>query len=191
MLRNVHADADNVALGQHVLVVTRGVLPLIKKGVRSLHRILGGAVGAPLVPEVFAVVVCDVLAGVGRVTAVKLADAEVLAVRVVAEVVAVRHVFAPRASVGDHRIGDNQLGQASVRTVGVHLLNDESLDDACLGGVIDLGPVNPVEATACGIPCGRSLTGGGGGLKGSLLRSLECGLRIGEGSSPLGLTCRI
>lgn len=108
-----------------------------------------------------------------------------------AEVVAVRHVFAPRASVGGHRIGDNQLGQASVRTVGVHLLNDENLDDACLGGVIDLGPVNPVEATACGIPCGRSLTGGGGGLKGSLLRSLECGLRIGEGSSQLGLTCRI
>ena len=133
-------------------------------------------------------VVGDVLTGVGRVTAVELADAEVLVVRVVVEVIAVRHVLAPRASVGRHRIRNNQLGQASVRSVGVHLLNDESLDDARLSGVVDLGPVDPVEATARSIRCRRSLTGGRCGLKGTLLRSLECSLRIGEGGAQLGLT---
>ena len=136
-------------------------------------------------------VVGNVLAGVGRVSTVELARTEVLVVGVVVEVVTVRHVLAPRASVGGDRIGDNQLGQASVRTVGIHLLNDEGLDNARLGGVIDLGPVNPVEATACGICCGRSLTGRRGGLEGSLLRGLECGLRVGEGSSQLGLTGRV
>ena len=183
----MHADANNVVLGQHVLVVARGVLPLIEECVRRLHRILGGAIGAPLVAEVLSMVVGDVLTGVGRVTAVELARAEVLVVRVVVEVITVRHVLAPRASVGGHRIGDNQLGQASVGSVGVHLLNDESLDDARLGGVVDLGPVDPVEATARSIRCRRSLTGGRCGLKGTLLRSLECSLRIGEGSSQLGL----
>ena len=188
MLRDVHADTDDVVLGQHVLVVARGVLPLIEEGVRRLHRILGGTVGAPLVAEVLAVVIGDVLTGVGRVTAVELADAEVLVVRVVVEVIAIRHVLAPRASVGRHRIRNNQLGQASVRSVGIHLLNDESLNDARLGGVVDLGPVNPVEAAARGIRRGRSLTGGRGGLEGALLRSLECSLRIGEGGAQLGLT---
>ena len=188
VLRDVHTDADDIVLSQHVLVVAGGVLPLIEERVRRLHRILGGTVGAPLIAEVLAVVVGNVLTGVGRVTAVELADAEVLVVRVVVEVVAIRHVLAPRASVGGHRIRNNQLGQASVCSVGVHLLNDEGLDDARLGGVVDLGPVNPVEATARGISRGRSLTGGRGGLKGALLRSLECGLRIGEGSSQLGLT---
>ena len=136
-------------------------------------------------------VVGDVLSGVGRVATVELARTEVLVVGVVVEVVTVRHVLAPCTSVGGDRIGDNKLGQASARTVGVHLLNDEGLDDARLGGVIDLGPVNPVEATACNICCGRSLTGRYGGLKGSLLRGLERGLRVGEGSSQLGLTGRV
>ena len=188
MLRDVHADANNVVLGQHVLVVARGVLPLIEEGVCRLHRVLGGAVGAPLVTKVLAVVVGDVLTGVGRVTAVELACAEVLVVRVVAEVIAVRHVLAPRTSVGGHRVRDNQLRQASVGSVGIHLLNHESLDDARLGGVVNLGPVNPVEAAARSIRRGRSLTGGGGGLKGALLRSLERSLRIGEGGAQLGLT---
>ena len=188
MLRDVHTDADDIVLSQHVLVVAGGVLPLIEERVRRLHRILGGTVGAPLIAEVLAVVVGNVLTGVGRVTAVELADAEVLVVRVVVEVVAIRHVLAPRASVGGHRIRNNQLGQASVCSVGVHLLNDEGLDDARLGGVVDLGPVNPVEATACGIRSGRGLTGRRGGLEGTLLRSLECGLCIGESSSQLGLT---
>ena len=133
-------------------------------------------------------VVGDILSGVGRVTTVKLARTQVLVVGVVVEVITVRHVLAPCTSVGGDRIGDNQLGQAGARTVGVHLLNDEGLDDASLGGVVDLGPVNPVEATACGIRSGRSLTGRRGGLEGGLLRGVECGLRVGEGSSQLGLT---
>ena len=191
VLRDVHAHANDVVLGQHVLVVTGGVLPLIEEGIRGLHRILRGTVRAPLVAEVLTVVVGDVLSGVGRVATVELARTEVLVVGVVVEVVTVRHVLAPCTSVGGDRIGDNKLGQASARTVGVHLLNDEGLDDARLGGVIDLGPVNPVEATACSICCGRSLTGRRGGLKGSLLRGLERGLRVGEGNSQLGLTGRV
>ena len=188
MLRDVHAHADDVVLGEHVLIVAGGVLPLLEESISGLHRVLRGAVRAPLVPEVLTVVVGDVLSGIGRIATVELTRAEALVLRVMTEGITVRHVLAPRASIGGDRIGDNQFRQAGVRSIGVHLLNEKSFDNASLGVVVDLRPVNPVEATADGIRSGRSLTSRGGGLEGTLLRSLECGLCIGESSSQLGLT---
>lgn len=136
-------------------------------------------------------VVGDVLSGVGRVATVEHTRTEVLIDGVVVEVVTVRHAPAPCTSVGGDCIGNNQLGQASARSVGVHLLDDERLDDASLGSVVDLGTVNPVEATADGIRSGRGLTGRRGGIKDGLLCRLECGLRVCKGRAQLGLTGRV
>ena len=192
MLSDVHTHAHHVVLSEHVLVVARGVLPLIEEGVRSLHRILSGAVGAPLVPEVLAVVVGNVLARVGRVPTVKLARTEVLVVGVMAEVVRVGHVLAPRTRIRRHGVRNDQLGQAGIRTVGVHLLNDERFNDASLGGIINLRPVNPVEAMVSrGRRSGSSVTGRRGGLERSLLSGLEDRLSVSQSCTKLSLTRRI
>ena len=191
MLRDVHAHADDVVLGEHVLIVAGGVLPLLEESISGLHRVLRGAVRAPLVPEVLTVVVGDVLSGIGRIATVELTRAEALVLRVMTEGITVRHVLAPRASIGGDRIGDNQFRQAGVRSIGVHLLNEKSFDNASLGVVVDLRPVNPVEATADGIRSGRSLTSRGGGLKNCLLRGLQRSLRVGKGCTQLGFAGRV
>jgi len=153
------------------------VLPLIEEISSSLRRSLHAAAGR----EVLKVVVGDVLSIGHGVRTVESALPQVLVRLIVAEVVAVGHVLAPRASIGSDRVRHDNLGQASAGAVGIHLLNDESLDDLGLGVVVNLGPVNPVEATADGIRSGRSLTSRGGGLENCLLRGLPGSLRVGQG----------
>ncbi len=86
-----------------------------------------------------------------------------------------------RASVVT-RIGDNQLGQASVRTVGIHLLNDRGprIMRAWWRHIIDLGPVNPVEATACGIQGGAVSPADVVGSRAACCADSSAGLRAGE-----------
>ena len=188
VLGNVNSNAHDVVLSEHVLVVTRRVLPLLEKRIRGLHRILRGTVRAPLVAEVLTVVVGDVLTGVGGVSPVELADTQELVVRIVVEVVGIGHVLTPGASIESHRIGDNQLGEPSVGAIDVHLLHDERLDDARLRRIVHLRPVDPIEA-----PLRRGLTSGsipdrGIGLVRTRLGGLEGRLRVRQRTSQLGLS---
>ena len=192
VLGDVHAHAHDIVLSEHVLVVTRGVLPLIEECVRSLHRVLGGAVGTPLVTEILTVVVGNVLARVRRITTIKLARTEVLVVGVMIEVVRVGHMLAPRARIRGHSVRNNQLRQASIRTVSIHLLNDERFNDARLGGIVDLRPVNPVEAAiGRGRRCGSGITSRGSGLERRLLSGLKSRLSISQSCTKLSLARRI
>ena len=192
VLGDVHAHTHDIVLSEHVLVVTRGVLPLIEECVRSLHRVLGGAVGTPLVTEILTVVVGNVLARVGRITTIKLARTEVLVVGVMIEVVRVGHMLAPRTRIRGHSVGNNQLRQTSIRAVSVHLLNDECFNDARLGGIVDLRPVNPVEAAiGRGRRCGSGIASRGSGLERRLLSGLEGSLSISQSCTKLSLTRRI
>ena len=135
---DMHTHTDNVVLGEHVLVVTRGVLPLIEEGISGLHGVLGRAVGPPLVAVVFKVVVGDVLASVARFASVERHAVPVLEDRIMVKVVSVGHVLAPPTRVGGQRVRHDQLRQARVGTVGVHLLNDEGLNDLSLGVIVNL-----------------------------------------------------
>ena len=191
VLGDMNADTHHVVLGEHVLIVAGGVLPLIKEGVSSLHRVLAGAIGPPLIAEVLAMVVGDVLTGVGGVATIKLASTEVLVIGIVIKVVRVGHVLAPRARICSHGIGDDQLGQPRVRTVGIHLLNDEGFDDTRLGSVVNLRPVHPVEATIGrrGRRDGRAISRVGLGRR--LPSSIKGRLGIGQSRTEFGFTRRI
>ena len=192
VLGDMNTNTHDVVLSEHVLIVAGGVLPLVEQGVSSLHRVLGGTVGSPLVSEVLAVVVGNILTGVGRVAAIELARTEVLVIGVMIEVVRVGHVLAPRARIRGHGIGDDQFGESRVRTVGIHLLNDEGFDDTRLRSVINLRPVHPVEATIS--RCGRrdrSITSRGTGLSRCLLSSIEGCLSVCQSRAELSFTRRI
>ena len=108
------------------------------------------------------------------------------------EVVRVGHVLAPRACIRGHGIGDDQFGQSRVRTVGIHLLNDEGFNDTRLRRVINLRPVHPVEATIS--RCGRrdrSMTSRGTRLSRCLLSSIKGRLSVCQSRTKLGFTRRI
>ena len=192
VLGNVHTNADDVGCTEHVAVMALRVLPLVEDVGRCLS---GGLRSATAV--VFKVVVGDVLSIGHGVRTVESALPQVLVRLIVAEVVAVGHVLAPRASIGSDRVRHDNLGQASAGAVGIHLLNDEGLDDLGLGLVINLGPVNPVEtAVNSSVRSGRISDGGGitdrgAGLLGILLGGLQGGLSVGEVLTKLSLTLRV
>ena len=182
----MHAHPDDVVLREHVLVVALGVLPLLEQvGGRLVGRLVLVAPGPQLRSEVAHRVVGDVLARVVRRGAVQALRPEVPELGVVVEVVIDRHVLGPGARVGGQGVGDDQRRQARVGAVGVHLLDDEGLDDLRLGGVVDLRPVDPADAP------GRLGRGLGGrrlrGRSGSGLRGLQRRLGVGEGLAQLRL----
>ena len=138
----------------------------------------------------------EVLAGGGPADVVELtvelARTEVLIVGVMIEIVRVGHMLAPRARIRGHSVRNNQLRQASVRTVSIHLLNDERFNDARLGGIVDLRPVNPVEAAiGRGRRCGSGIASRGSGLERRLLSGLEGRLSISQSCTKLSLARRI
>ena len=113
------------------------------------------------------------------------------------ERIGIGHVLAPRASIDSNGVRHDQLGQANVGAVGIHLLNDEGLNDLGLSLVIDLGPINPVKtAVNSSVRSGR-ISGGGSiadrgiRLLGILLGSLQGGLSVGKVLTKLSLTLRV
>ena len=95
MLGDVHTNADNIVASEHVLVMARGILPLIEERIRGLHRVLGRPVSSPFVTEVFAVVVSDILSSEAGFTAVKGHAVPILPRWIVTEVVCIGHMLAP------------------------------------------------------------------------------------------------
>ena len=135
---DVHTHTNNIVLGEHVLVVPRGVLPLIEEGVSGLHGVLGRAVGPPLIAVVFEVVVGNIFACVARFASIERHAVPVLEDRIMVKVVGVGHMLAPPTRVGGQRVRNDQLRQARVGPVGVHLLNDKGLNDLSLGVIVNL-----------------------------------------------------
>ena len=186
VLGNVYTNTDDVGCTEHIAVMALRVLPLVE----DVGRCLSGGLRSATA-EVFKVVVGDVLSIGHGVRTVESALPQVLVRLIVAEVVAVGHVLAPRASIGSDRVRHDNLGQASAGAVGIHLLNDEGLDDLGLGVVVNLGPVNPVETAINGRVSGGTVTDRGIGLLGALLSSLKRGLRVGEVLAQLSLALRV
>ena len=192
-LGNVHTDANSVARTEHVTVMPLRVLPLIEEISSSLRRSLHAAAGR----EVLKVVVGDIFSSRHGICSVESSLPHVLVGLIMLERIGIGHVLAPRASIDSNGVRHDQLGQANVGAVGIHLLNDEGLNDLGLSLVIDLGPINPVKtAVNSSVRSGR-ISGGGSiadrgiRLLGILLGSLQGGLSVGKVLTKLSLTLRV
>ena len=159
----------------------------------SLRRSLHAAAGR----EVLKVIVGDIFSSRHGICSVESPLPHVLVGLIMLERIGIGHVLAPRASIASNGVRHDQLGQTSVGAVGIHLLNDEGLNDLGLGLVIDLGPINPVKtAVNVGIRSGGiarcgSIADRGVGLLGILLGGLQSGLSVGEVLTKLSLTLRV
>ena len=191
-LGNVHTDANGVARTEHVAVMPLGVLPHVEEIVRSLK---GGL--HPTSLEIIEEVVSDILAAATHAGTIDIAITRLTCSRIMLEGIGIGHVLAPRTSFRGHSVRHDQLGQTSVGAVGIHLLNDEGLDDLGLGLVIDLGPINPVKTAvnvgirSGGIAGGGSIADRGVGLLSALLGGLQGSLSVGEVLTKLSLTLRV